>query len=244
MKPTLLLFLIGLTLFACNNADKSHQIEFDVNYYGALKNMMHKGDLSSKVKLSEFAKTKNLYGLGACENLKGEIQIFDGESFNSYVENDSLIIDKSFNKNAALFVYSEVENWQSFTIPINVKTYSQLESFIAKTAADNNIDIEQPFPFLVEGTAQSFDWHVINWKDGDAEHTHEKHVTSGLHGSVENTKVELLGFYSNSHHTIFTHLSTNMHVHVRTDDNKLAGHVDDITIGNEMILKLPLVTKD
>jgi len=92
---------------------------------------------------------------------------------------------------------------------------------------------------LIEGTANSFDWHVIDWKVGDKEHSHEKHKTSGLHGTINDRQVELLGFYSNAHHTIFTHHTTNMHIHVRTTDNKLAGHVDDLTLGKRMILKLP-----
>ena len=30
-----------------------------------------------------------------------------------------------------------------------------------------------------------------------------------------------------------------MHIHVKTDDNKIAGHVDGLTLGKGMILKLP-----
>jgi len=94
---------------------------------------------------------------------------------------------------------------------------------------------------MLEGTASSFDWHVINWKDGDTEHSHEKHISSGLHGTIENREVDLLGFYSDSHHAIFTHHTTNMHIHVKTRDNKIAGHVDGLILGKGMILKLPSV---
>jgi len=92
---------------------------------------------------------------------------------------------------------------------------------------------------LIEGTIKSCDWHVINWKDGDMVHTHEKHITSGLYDTIENREVEMLGFYSNSHHAIFTHHTTNMHIHVKTADNKLAGHVDGFNLGKGMTLKLP-----
>ena len=99
--------------------------------------------------------------------------------------------------------------------------------------------MEEPFPFLIEGTPESFDWHVINWPEGDTEHSHEKHIKSGLNGSIESTPVEMLGFYSNAHHAIFTHHTTNMHIHVKTTDNSLAGHVDGLTLGTGMILKIP-----
>ena len=49
----------------------------------------------------------------------------------------------------------------------------------------------------------------------------------------------MLGFYSNSHHAIFTHHTTNMHIHVKTVDNKIAGHVDGLTLEKGMTLKLP-----
>jgi hypothetical protein len=32
-----------------------------------------------------------------------------------------------------------------------------------------------------------------------------------------------------------------MHIHVKTTDNKLAGHVDGLTLGKKMILKLPKI---
>ena len=72
-------------------------------------------------------------------------------------------------------------------------------------------------------------------------HTHEKHKTSGLYGTINNSQVEMLGFYSNAHHTIFTHHTTNMHIHVKTADGEVAGHVDDMILGKEMILKLPAI---
>lgn len=244
MKHLILLFTANLLITFCaqsqENTDNQSTI-FEVKYYGALKNMMHKGDISAHFDLSKLKDTKHLYAIGAAENLKGEIQIFDGESFNSFVKDSAVQFDKTLNSKAALFVYSIVENWKSYTIPDDVVTYEQLEKHIASVADENGIDIHQPFPFMIEGTAKSFDWHVINWKDGDTEHSHEKHVNSGLNGTIENRTVELLGFYSDAHHTIFTHHSTNMHIHVKTDDGKLAGHVDGLTLGKNMILKLPHV---
>ena len=85
---------------------------------------------------------------------------------------------------------------------------------MAEQADKNGVNLNKPFPFLISGTAKSFDWHVINWKDGDTIHSHEKHINSGLNGTKRNSSVSLLGFYSGSHHTIFTHHSTNMHIHV------------------------------
>ena len=241
MKNILILFS-AIGLFACSTSTSTNEIKlFEVEYYGALKNMMHKGDISSKVALKEFENTAHLYAIGAFENLKGEIQIFDGEPFNTFVKDSALNFDNGFTKNATLLVYAEVSEWQDIEIPSSIITYEELEAFVGEMAKKNKIDTDKPFPFLIEGTLNTFDWHVINWKDGDTEHSHEKHIQSGLHGTITNSAVDLLGFYSNAHHAIFTHHTTNMHIHVKTKDNKIAGHVDALILGEGMVLKLPVV---
>lgn len=230
----LFIILTAFTTFAFITSEK-----YKVEFKGALKNMMHKGDLSAKASLSDYKNIEHLYALGAIENLKGEVLILDGKPSNTMVINNALEFDNTFDKKACLLVYASVSKWKSISIPDKIITYEQFEKHIAKTAKKNNIDITKPFPFLIEGTAKSFDWHVINWKDGDTKHSHEKHIASGLQGTITDTKVNMLGFYSDSHHAIFTHHTTNMHIHVKTTDNKLAGHVDGLTLGKGMILKLP-----
>jgi len=239
MVKYIVIMLAIISIGSCKSDNQTNR--FKVEYEGALKNMMHKGDISAKADLTNFKNTEHFYALGAIENLKGEVQIFDSRSFNTAVVDGALVFDNSFDKKATLFVYASVSKWKSINIPDNVVIYEDLEIYIGQTAKENQINIEEPFPFLLEGTPTSFDWHVINWKDGDMEHSHEKHINSGLHGTIEDKEVEMLGFYSDSHHAIFTHHTTNMHIHVRTLDNKMAGHVDGLTIKKGMVLKLPAV---
>ena len=238
MIKYLIILLIIISFTSCKTENKD-TTKFKVEYSGALKNMMHKGDVSAKVDLKMFENVEHFYALGAMEDLKGEIQIFDSESFNTMVVDNTLSFDNSFNKKATLFVHASINKWQSFKIPENIVTYKQLENYIGQTAKDNQIKIDEPFPFLLEGTPKLIDWHVIKWIEGDMEHSHEKHIKSGLNGTLNSKQVDMLGFYSDSHHAIFTHHTTNMHIHVKTVDNKLAGHVDGLTLEKGMILKLP-----
>jgi acetolactate decarboxylase len=239
----ILLLLTAISITSCGinkkDVDNEESNKFKVEYNGALKNMMHKGDVSAKADLKDFETSEHFYALGALENLKGEIQVFNSKPFNTMVVDSTLTFDNSFNKKATLLVYASVRKWKSINIPDNIVTYEQLEGYIEQTAKENKIQIDEPFPFLIEGKPESFDWHVINWKDGDTEHSHEKHISSGLNGTIENRQVEMLGFYSDSHHAIFTHHTTNMHIHVKTVDNKIAGHVDGLILGQVMTLKLP-----
>ncbi|MFK8101026.1 MAG: acetolactate decarboxylase [Saprospiraceae bacterium] len=238
MKYRWLILIVILSTLSCETKSPFEN-KFQVAYQGALKNMMHKGDLSAQAKLADFKDKEHLYAIGALENLKGEIQIFDGKAFNTMVSDTVLSYDQSFDKKAALLVYASVSRWKTINLPEEIMSYQQLENYLPQVAKENQINTNQPFPFLIEGTAPSFDWHVINWKEGDTEHSHEKHIRSGLYGTIQNRAVQFLGFYSDSHHAIFTHHTTNMHIHVKTLDNKIAGHADDLTLGKGMILKLP-----
>lgn len=233
------IILSVLLLWGCSTTPRP-EATFLVEYKGALKNIMHKGDLSAKASLMDLEQTEHLFGLGAVENLKGEILILDGKAIISSVQADTLNISESFAHNVTLFVYASVENWNSFNIPANISSYDELEEHIENVAGLNGVDIDRPFPFMITGNAKSFDWHVINWKDGDTEHSHDKHIHSGLYGTHTDMDVKILGFYSDSHHAIFTHHTTNMHMHFISADGMHTGHVDGLTLGKGMRLMLPV----
>lgn len=222
--------------FSCQSNDKKTAIT-EVKYSGALRTIMS-GNIEPVISLDSLSSKKSFYALGAIENLKGEIQIFDSNPSNSIVMDSSLQIEDSYNLKAALLVYAEVKEWDSYKTE-NTTTKKELESTIFEVAKSNGIDTEEPFPFLLEGTVASLDWHVINWKDGDTVHTHKKHTEAGLNGNFKNKQVQIIGFYSTKHKAVFTHHTTNMHMHFKTDDNSVAGHIDDLLLSESITLKLP-----
>ena len=227
-----------LLLCACKSSSTTQQ-RFKVEHRGALMNIMHKGDISAQANLSDLAEKDHVFALGAVKNLKGEILILDGKPYISSVKDGKLHIDNSFDHEATLLVYAGVSSWNPTKVPDNVGTYEELENHVQLQARKSGINTDEPFPFLLEGKADSFDWHVIDWKEGDKEHSHEKHINSGLNGTLTDREVQILGFYSNKHHAVFTHHTTNMHLHVRTTDGEIAGHVDGLKLGEGMLLKLP-----
>ena len=236
LKYIIVLTIMAMVVTSCQLKDKKTTIT-EVKYSGALRTIMS-GNIQPVISLDSLSNEKNFYALGALENLKGEIQIFNSKPSNSFVMDSSLQIKESYNLKAALLVYAVVEEWDSYKIE-NITTKNDLESVIFETAKVNGISTDSPFPFLLEGTVASLDWHVINWNDGDTIHNHKKHKESGLNGSLKNIQVQIIGFYSTKHKAVFTHHTTNMHMHFRTNDNSIAGHVDDLLLSETITLKLP-----
>jgi alpha-acetolactate decarboxylase len=234
------LAMVILAIAACERPPKNQEV-YKVEHKGALRNFMHKNDISAKANLTDLENIDHLYALGAVEELKGEILIMDGKPYISAQKNGKLEITNNFDEKASLLVYANVLAWQTFEVPENVVSYKDFENYVEKVATENGIDTEKPFPFLLSGTAKSFDWHVINWDSADSVHTHKKHRESGLYGTKTNLKVDILGFYSKHHHAIFTHHTTNMHMHVKTPDDKLSAHLDDLVLGEGMKLQLPFI---
>lgn len=213
--------------------------QFEVSYAGAMKAIMHEGDISAKADLKELQDLDHVYALGALENLKGEVLILDGKPWIATVKQDHLAIDASFDHKSTLLVHTRVSNWDTRPIPDSINTREVLEKYVEAAAGRSGIDTERPFPFLITGKVQTLDWHIVNWPEGDTVHTHEKHILSGLNGRIVGMEVTMLGFYSKHHHGIFTHHSANTHMHVLTADKAICAHVDDFMPGDNMTLKLP-----
>lgn len=232
-----------VTAISCCNCNNESTLDTSVKNKGALMQLMS-GNLKATASLDSLQTLPHLYALGALENLKGEIQIFDGTSYVSKKKVFNKVqIQPTFDHKASLLVYAQVPEWNDAILLDKFTVNSQLEKQIKNAALANGIDVEQPFPFLIKGKPSLLSWHVIDWKDGDTVHTHKKHQESGPHGTFENEEVEIIGFYSEKHKAVFTHHTTFLHMHFKTDYEGIAGHVDALfgenVFGNQLELYLP-----
>ncbi len=196
-----------------------------VHYRGALKTIMHQGDLSAKASPDSLA-NDHIYGLGAATDLKGEWVLWNGHRWLSKVENGQLVTDKDPSGSAAMLVWSHMDTFHEEVV-LSFKNEAELQHKIMSEAAKKGIDTTAPFPFLLFGQME-VDWHVIDWQPGDTEHSHEKHRQAGLHGKRKLKNGQIIGFYSPNHAGIFTHHSTRLHLHLLDEANPLAAHVDEI----------------
>ncbi len=220
-------------LMLCCKTGREKSNSSDVRFTGSMDKIMS-GDLRGTLPLDSLSGFENLYALGVMENLQGEIQIWDGRPFISIVENDSIVIENELAKNAALLVYDNIKQWKNIDLPLSVSNVESLAGFLEY----NGIE-EDTFPFLLEGTVEKLEWHIINWNSQDSVHTHQKHRESGLRGSLENEEVKIIGFYTATYGGVFTHHKTPVHLHFVNENGDLAGHVDDLDFGEGMTLKIP-----
>lgn len=221
-------------LLSCQNQPKQ-----TVQIAGALRNIIINGDIGAKIDLRDLQNQRHLYALGALENLSGEILIFDGNPYVTSVKDNVVSMDQTFNHFATLLVYTRQQYWQEIEVADGFETLEALESFIAQLAIEQSLSQNQPFPFLIRGKVKSAQWHIIDWPEGDLVHTHEKHKASGLRGTMEYETVEILGFYSDQHHGIISHHTTNMHLHIKNQTGEIAGHLDELSLDKGGILFIP-----
>jgi acetolactate decarboxylase len=234
-RNKLILYVYILLMFSCTIKQNP-----DVNVYGALFEMMHQNNLTTRIDLNRFENENHVYGLGALTDLKGEILIIDSQAYISRVNRDGNIeISNNYSHGAALFVESKVDKWNSIQMPKNIENISDLEKYLELNVDKFSLDIEKPFPFMIKGVIPSVDWHIINWPEGDSEHSHSKHVNSGISGNLNEIPIQILGFYSKHHRAIFTHHTTYIHMHLLTNDSKIAGHIDNVIFNGNQMLYLP-----
>jgi acetolactate decarboxylase len=136
-------------------------------------------------------------------------------------------------------VYVQVGRWREVEIPASVTTETELERFMFQAAKQNNVNVQRPFPFRVMGKPDLMKLHVVN-KTDNRPFRHEDHEKIKVSFTLQNTAVEIIGFYSEMHHGVFTHHDSNVHMHAKTEDGKIAGHVDTLKMMGGLTLLLPL----
>jgi len=213
-----------------------------VSIHGALREIMHMGRTERRVDLQAFIGKAGTYGLGALEELGGEVTLWDGQLWLSTPDGQGGAVAGQHSMTtvgATLLVTSVVTTWQERPITEAV-SFSQLDAFIEKEARAAGVNVLEAFPFRIEGTPSRLDWHVIDGsKIPSNAHGHEAHMRTAVRGSLAEKPVQILGFYSPKHHAIFTHHDTNTHAHVISLSPTITGHVDHVDIAKGARLFLP-----
>ncbi len=232
--------LLTIGLISCNPAQKKKSIQKtevypDITIVGAMKNVMWKGELGSRINLDTISDKKGLYGLGPVSYLKGELLINNGKSYVSKVTSDStMTVEKSFKSSAPFFVYGNITEWNEIELPSDVKTIKDLEKFI-----DNNTtEFKRPFAFKLIGNVSNAIIHIQNLPEGTKVSSPDEAHQGQTNYNIANEDTQIIGFFSTEHKGVFTHHDSFLHMHLITKDESNMGHLDELEIGG-MKLYLP-----
>lgn len=242
--------IVGMLLVTASAAIIGARKEGMVEYVGAQKDIFVSGKAASVVSLEELAGRKGLYAMGPIDGLDGEITIFDSKPYITQVRGKDYVMDNTFKHGAFFLVWTEQTKWRDVPVPGTVKGYVDLQRFVKSRAQTAGIDVNKPFPFLLAGTPVEIKWHINVDRTEGKPLTKELFMRSKEPFVTRNEPVDIIGFYSEHHAGVFLTATTPVikegsgmqnaiHLHLVSRTSKAAGHIDDIMLGDGMVLRLP-----
>jgi len=241
--------LLSALLAACATATIPAVREGLVEYYGSQKTIFDTGKAEGRVPLAAMSGANGAFGVGAYEGLDGEITVFEGKPYVTKVRGNGFIMDNSQSGAAIFSAWTKNTQWRDEPLPNDIRTYLDLQRHVKARAAAAGIDMARPFPFLLTGTPTELKWHInVNLTEGKPI-DRDLFRKSKANYVMKNQPVDIVGFHSEKHPGIFISayapaikekdVKNAIHIHLVSKDGKSAGHIDDITLGGGMTLRLP-----
>ena len=197
---------------------------------GALRQVMHQGQLAGQVQLDTLS-GEHHYGLGPVAYLQGEILLWNDTAYVSRVtgEQQQNTVAAEPAVSAPFLVYASVPAWSKpRTINTTITSLSQLQAQIERQARATGRSLEEPFPFILQGTAQRVVYHVMNRPEGQTGHDPALHQQAKQFYTLQDEAVQILGFYSRQHQGVFTHRNAYIHAHIINRERTKMGHLDEL----------------
>ena len=242
--------MLVAALFTAYAAIVGSRKEGMVEYVGAQKDVFVSGKTASVISLEDLAGRKGLYAMGPIDGLDGEITVFDSKPYITKVRGSGYIAENTWKHGAFFLVWTEQAQWQDVPVPRSVKGYVDLQQFVKAQAQAAGIDVTNPFPFLLTGTPVEIKWHINVDRTEGKPITKESFAKSKQPFVTMNEPVDIIGFYSEHHAGVFLTATTPVikadsgmqnaiHIHLVSRTSKASGHIDDIILGEGLVLRLP-----
>lgn len=166
-------FLIGLsicllTFFTSHQLRGQKQTSHNASagspkIIGAMKNVMHKGEMAGIIDIDTISNKQHLYGLGPVEYLTGEILLLDGKGYKSGVVDDTVMyVTETFAIKAPFLGYANIDRWTEVEIADSISTVNQLETMLDLTTKN----FPRPFFFKLTATVDKAGIHIVNLPKG------------------------------------------------------------------------------
>jgi hypothetical protein len=185
--------------------------------------------LVGTVPLKEIISKPGAYGLGMVDGLSAELLVLDSEPMLGGFNGEAYEIVTPKEDLVAFGGFAVVRAWREFAIPTDIKSFADLERFVATEIGKTGRPLDQPTPFRIIAEVESLKWFIVGGM-GDLKPTpRESFVGKIRRGTLENTSIEAFGFHSSAHRGIYTNPQSNMHTHFLTTGPSapFIGHIDD-----------------
>jgi acetolactate decarboxylase len=214
-----------------------------VQVHGALRAMFHEGQTGPMVSLDSLLPSPDLYAVGALADLSGEVTVIDGRTYLAFpevAEGARTELTLQSDVGATLLVAAVVPAWHSLVTDRAIR-FEELDAEIGRLAVAAGLSLEDRFPFLLEGTFDDLQWHVIDGRrlTGGGS-SHQDHMAAAFRAGRDRAPATLVGFYSENDQGVFTHMGSKTHIHCVLDEPLSAGHVDHVNIPAGITLKFPV----
>ena len=219
--------LFVIFLVSCNSSTNTSSVKV----VGEMRDVMWKGELKGKI-TTDSLNTKQTYGLGPVEFLKGEILVFEGQTFISKViDSISHEVNKVPSVSAPFFVYSSNSNFKAVEFNRENYTLKELEDYINLIY----IDYDQPLIIRIDGIFDNIKVHSVNLPE-DKKVSSPDEAHQGLtQYDFKNISGSLIGFFSRQHKAVFTHHDSFFHAHFISNDREILGHIDELNLDSSKI---------
>ena len=231
---------------AAGESNRGAAWDGEVQRWGTLREVLRLGETEARVDLTVAADRAHAYGIGALEGVEGEVLVHDGVVWISRVEGDACRtrrLTQPATERATLLALAHVPRWTSVPVERAVPA-DEVDAFVAAEARRLGLDLDRPFPLVVEGPLSGLALHVLNGACPFAQPLAPDDPRAPLRRKQERARGLLVGFYSQGAPGELTHHGSATHLHVLLHgDEPLMGHVDAVGLQPGAVLRLPRVSE-
>ncbi|MEN8788374.1 MAG: hypothetical protein ABF295_02570, partial [Flavobacteriaceae bacterium] len=223
-----IVFLLAILFIGCRtgrNEDKQGEV-----FFSGRPEQVLAGNFDLKIDIDSLVGKKNSYAFGVLDSLRGMFQVFDGRPEYSVLEGDSVVVSTNLDSQAAFLVYCQTAEWSQIALPASVANTEALVGFLEYNET-LKLDTEIPFVFLIEGIAEQLDWYIVPELLIESDSLRSNQSNELGMGTINNKYIEIIGVYTTDDNGGFTSENIPIHMHFKTADGTLAGHVDHLELG-------------
>jgi len=200
--------------------------------------------MDGRIRLSDVTDKPHVFGIGAPDKLQGEILIADSRAWVAKVrEGGRIEVRQGRPDDSAVFLaVAQVPRWAEVKLDKDVSA-DEFDDFMQRMLRQNGLDQLETVPFVIEGELSSLKLHVLNGQCPFAAVKAEVEGAGPPHRTtLSDVRGLLVGFYAEQGAGRITHHWTRTHVHalVGPQDDRVAGHVEEVALKAGTTLRLPV----